>query len=571
MKIHCPHCGVKGSAEDSYAGRKVKCPKCQGIFEVLPEMASEITDETLSGAAYSSTPIESAAAEAEIAPPIPEEDSLGDIEKEDTVSDSMADSLEQPEPDEDLSKTDSAQQLAAEEVQEDTLDWEDIASDEDLQLAGDEPEEAEEILQESPAEAQPLYDESLDKVEDPEPLVAEQGETVTESEPEAIEASRDTGTDEADDLAEVLAEDDKMEDFSLPEEADEVVEEPADEGLEESEEDVADLEGVADTDLQTEDLAEEEIQLAADADEVELEPYGIDKEQCWQCGKEASADEPFTDQDGRLFCSECVSLESPELAAVAPLAEDEGEGPTSDDTAQPESPVSEGVGSLSIGGAIREAWARTKGAKGTIWAASAMMYLVVLIVVAGGAFLLPSMVSGPGNVNALLANGLLQVINSVLSVLFTAGLLLIGIRKVAGEEISWKMIFKGFSCAGSLIVATILQFLVVSIGLLLLVLPGIYLAVGYTMSIPLIIDKGLSPWQALETSRKAVHKVWWKVTGIYIVMALIYLVSLVPLGIGIIWTWPMFIILAGVLYHYLFSGAAEASIVEEDKDVPESE
>jgi len=41
MKLLCPHCGVKGSAEDLYSGRTVKCPKCQGVFEVKPDMAFE--------------------------------------------------------------------------------------------------------------------------------------------------------------------------------------------------------------------------------------------------------------------------------------------------------------------------------------------------------------------------------------------------------------------------------------------------------------------------------------------------------------------------------------------------
>ncbi len=32
MKMICPHCGVSGTAEDSLWDRKVKCPKCNGLF-----------------------------------------------------------------------------------------------------------------------------------------------------------------------------------------------------------------------------------------------------------------------------------------------------------------------------------------------------------------------------------------------------------------------------------------------------------------------------------------------------------------------------------------------------------
>jgi hypothetical protein len=42
MEMTCPHCGVDGSADDSLLGRKVKCPKCNGIFGITAEMVQPI-------------------------------------------------------------------------------------------------------------------------------------------------------------------------------------------------------------------------------------------------------------------------------------------------------------------------------------------------------------------------------------------------------------------------------------------------------------------------------------------------------------------------------------------------
>ena len=42
MKMICPHCGVKGSADDTLLGRKVECPKCLEIFEVEAEVVEAI-------------------------------------------------------------------------------------------------------------------------------------------------------------------------------------------------------------------------------------------------------------------------------------------------------------------------------------------------------------------------------------------------------------------------------------------------------------------------------------------------------------------------------------------------
>jgi len=70
--------------------------------------------------------------------------------------------------------------------------------------------------------------------------------------------------------------------------------------------------------------------------------------------------------------------------------------------------------------------------------------------------------------------------------------------------------------------------------------------------LPLILDQEMSAWEAMEASRKAIHKVWWKVAGTLFLMGLIYTVSALPLGIGLIWTVPMFIVLGGVIYRCLF-------------------
>lgn len=209
---------------------------------------------------------------------------------------------------------------------------------------------------------------------------------------------------------------------------------------------------------------------------------------------------------------------------------------------------------FTIAGILREAWAQTRGAKGPLLAGSAVMYLAILTLAAGTTLLLPGGVQEtPVDSPAVtIARFALQSLADVLSVLFLAGLLYMGIRKVAGDPVSWRMIFAGFSDAGRIIVATILQSVFILIGFMILMLPGIYLAVGYSMTIPLIVDRRLSPWQAMETSRKAVHRVWWRLMGVYLVMALFFFVSMVPLGLGLIWTWPMSVILVGVVYRSLF-------------------
>jgi hypothetical protein len=299
-------------------------------------------------------------------------------------------------------------------------------------------------------------------------------------------------------------------------------------------------------------LTEMDDEAVMAADGIERQPYGMDdKEQCWQCGKKDSIGVPFITKDGRLYCPDCVPAE--ELATVVL----EHSGTIGPDTGLQENTDGSPEGTkygFTVGGVLREAWAKTTGAKAAVWAGSAVMYLVLLALVAVGAVLLPAQSTTPGatGLAATVGEMLFTLVIKAVSAIFVAGLLFMGIRKVAGESISWKMVFRGGSVAGKIIVATILQTLLVGIGFLLLVLPGIYLAIGYAMTLPLIIDRHMSPWQAMEASRKAIHREWWKIAGIFVVMGLIFAVSMVPLGIGIIWSWPMFVILGGVVYRWLF-------------------
>lgn len=94
--------------------------------------------------------------------------------------------------------------------------------------------------------------------------------------------------------------------------------------------------------------------------------------------------------------------------------------------------------------------------------------------------------------------------------------------------------------------------LLIYLGMILLLIPGIYLAVAYLLAIALVVERGLSPWQALEASRKAITQHWFKVFGLLIVLGLIIIVSAIPLGIGLVWSIPLMVVAMGVLYRTIF-------------------
>jgi len=453
--------------------------------------------------------------------------------------------------DKEIAASEEAEAFASEEVTEPGEDEGPIA---DLSIAAAELEITEEptladdlgdVLGTFGKEEDALPEESLEvTVDSPEELVAVEEIDDIEDVAEVLDTAEEVVEEEDSSLATLTAPEAVMplfagEETSEPAEAEEVM-------------------SFADADLPEVDEEDEPDVIIGDTDDVavEDEPYGIDKEQCWQCGKKDSVGEPFVAIDGRLYCTDCSPGEEPEETVVAAPAIAPDAKLHAEDIPEEEMGIDEETSDLkpvfTVGGVIKEAWEKLKGVKGPVWAASAVMYLLLIVLVAGGSLLLPSSEIGAESLASFIPSALFQFVTQALYMIFMGGLLFMGIRHVAGDKVSWKMIFHGFSFTGKIVVVTILQSILITIGFIFLILPGIYLTIGYAMAIPLIVDKNLSPWQALETSRKAVHKVWWRVAGIGFVTCLLFTVAAIPLGIGLIWVWPLALVISGVVYHRLF-------------------
>lgn len=210
---------------------------------------------------------------------------------------------------------------------------------------------------------------------------------------------------------------------------------------------------------------------------------------------------------------------------------------------------------FSIDGVIKEAWQRVSGTKGMI-IAGFIVYMVVVQLLS----LVLGMILGVGYAasgsEAGIGMAVLQMLVGILAAAvgypFLAGINMLGIRRAADQPISFNEMFSHFGLFAPLFITGLVMTLLVYLGMLILVLPGIYLSVAYLLAIPLVVERKLSPWQALEASRKAITQHWFKVFGLFLVLGVIMIVSAIPLGIGLVWSLPLAIISVGVLYRNIF-------------------
>jgi hypothetical protein len=208
---------------------------------------------------------------------------------------------------------------------------------------------------------------------------------------------------------------------------------------------------------------------------------------------------------------------------------------------------------FAIGELLGEAWQRVKGTKGIIIGGFLVFYAVMFVVslVLGGMLgIFGALSESPTAV--MVGELVIGVLASALAYPFMAGINMIGIRRAADQPISFNEIFSHFGRTLPLVITAVVMMLLIYLGMFLLIIPGLYLAIAYMLAIPLVVERGLSPWQALEASRKAISQHWFKTFGLFLLLGLITLVSAIPLGIGLVWSIPLFVIAMGVLYRTIF-------------------
>jgi hypothetical protein len=219
---------------------------------------------------------------------------------------------------------------------------------------------------------------------------------------------------------------------------------------------------------------------------------------------------------------------------------------------------------LDIGHCVSRSWALFKAHAGLLIGAT----LIFLVIVAAFNQLiglltrpaLQSLMSGNIDVGPIVVLLLANLPEMALSAMLTGGMYFLMLQLMRGRQAGIGDLFAGFSRAPvQLALAGIVVQILTVLGLLACVLPGIYLSVGWILTVPLIIDRQLDFWAAMELSRKAVTQHWWLMFCLLIVVGLIGLLGLVACCVGLLAALPVG--LGALMYAYedIFAGPASSA------------
>jgi len=170
---------------------------------------------------------------------------------------------------------------------------------------------------------------------------------------------------------------------------------------------------------------------------------------------------------------------------------------------------------FSPGDAVTFAWERIKADPGTILA-TVIVGAILMWVVGIVTSFMASVVGGIGSAASrhvgspfdtwspllVATKGLGSIVSFVVSAFVLAGIMNFSLKVARGAPYTFADLFSGAPFFVSVLVANLVVTIGAGIGFALLIVPGVIVALGLSMAIPLIIDRNLGPVEALTESWK---------------------------------------------------------------------
>ena len=145
-----------------------------------------------------------------------------------------------------------------------------------------------------------------------------------------------------------------------------------------------------------------------------------------------------------------------------------------------------------------------------------------------------------------------------------SGLYLVANKISLGLPVTYADYFGGFRYLWlSFSIWLIAQVLIV-FGLFALIVPGVYLAVGYFFAVLMGMFGGFDFWTSMELSRRLVTRNWWKFFGLVLILIGMNLATLITFGMALVITLPMTFFVGYVIFEDLTREVlAENEVVSE--------
>lgn len=166
------------------------------------------------------------------------------------------------------------------------------------------------------------------------------------------------------------------------------------------------------------------------------------------------------------------------------------------------------------------------------------------------------------------SSALLNILVTLVVYPFLVGVEMMGVFHAVGLKTNAKLVFAFLKRGSWVAICALLTSTLVTMGITLFVVPGVYLAVALSLVLPLVVEKRLSPLKAISLSLQATRFQWFNLFAVYLVLFFLLIAASLPLLLlanttvsligGVITMFaltylaPLFYNVKGILYREIF-------------------
>ena len=194
---------------------------------------------------------------------------------------------------------------------------------------------------------------------------------------------------------------------------------------------------------------------------------------------------------------------------------------------------------FSIPAALRNGWAATKR-HFWMWV-GILVFFVALEIVASVVTQQLGMAVG----------SVVAIVLFFLYFLIMIGLFTVGLAHARGQDVSFGTLFSGASLILKMIAGMILYTLIILVGFILVLIPGIIWMYKYQLFYFYIVDKKMGPIEALKASGQATKGAKLDMFSFQMLTQVLMLVSMIPFFLGLFVTFPLTVVASAHMYLQL--------------------
>lgn len=118
-----------------------------------------------------------------------------------------------------------------------------------------------------------------------------------------------------------------------------------------------------------------------------------------------------------------------------------------------------------------------------------------------------------------------------------------------GKKGTWAAFHEIVPLIGKGIITQLLYSIIILVGFFLFIIPGFIWAIKYQFALYYVIDKNLSPFEALEASGKLTMGYKWQLLFLGLTLGLINIAGMLALGVGLLISLPVAIIAPAYVFR----------------------